>query len=299
MASARRVLLVVLAAGALVHAACSSDTGPSLQPAQRVLLAGTVYAAASQRVIQDVRVQIVDGANAGRETFTDGAGRYQFSNLMAGAMTLQFSSSGYLDLRRTENIHADTTLEVRLDRGPEPGFVLSGSVTTLWGEPIDDVGVEAVHGGRVAGGGTTNRSGVYSIPTLPAQDYIVRAIKFGYRTPQLPLSLNANATLDIALDRVRIEINGAVEEAPPCSGVVTGARVEIVDGPDAGMTSTSTDGKYRLENINWGRFRLRASSAGYTPAEVSVNALPPGSGNPPAPIQVQVHVPLKRATSGC
>lgn len=262
-------------------------------------LTGTVYAAASMRTIQDVRVQIVDGPNMGRETLTNGAGRYEFADLAAGMTTLRFSSSGYLDLQRTENIQSDTTLEVRLDRGPEPGFVLSGVVTTQWGEPLDDVGVEAVHDGRVFGGGTTNRSGVYSIPTLPAQDYIVRAIKWGYRTPQLPLVLSANATLNIALDRVRIEVSGFVDEVQPCVGAITGARIEIVDGPDAGVSSTSTSSGYRLENINWGTFRMRASRSGYETVETTVDAQPPGSGNPPAPGKVSVHFRLKRLSAGC
>jgi hypothetical protein len=264
-----------------------------------VTLAGTVYAAASQRSIQDVRVQIVDGPNIGRESVTNGAGHYEFANLVAGTVTLRFSSSGYLDLQRTENIQSDTTLEVRLDRGPEPGFVLSGVVTTQWGAPIDDVGVEAVHDGRVFGGGTTNRSGVYSIPTLPAQDYTVRAIKWGYRTPQLPLALSANATLNIALDRVRIEVGGSVDEAQPCIGVITGARVEIIDGPDAGVSFTSTSAGYRLENVNWGTLRLRASRSGYETAEATVEAPPPGSGNPPAPARVQVYFHLRRVAPGC
>jgi hypothetical protein len=297
MPDASRALLAILAA--LAVTSCSSGSEPSPQPAQRVMLSGAVYAAVSQRAIQDARVQIVDGPNMGRETLTNGAGHYEFANLSAGTMTLQFSSSGYLDVRRTETISADTTLEIRLERGPEPGFVLSGTVSTLWGEPIDDVGVEAVHDGRVAGGGTTNRSGAYSIPTLPGQDYTVRAIKWGYRTPQLPLSLSANATLDIALDRVRIEISGRVEEAPPCIGPIGGARVEIVDGPDAGKASTSSDAGFRLESINWGTFRLRASRTGYTPAESAINAPAPGSGNPPAPASVQVSLRLTRTTSGC
>ena len=92
MASVRRIGVAAVAMA--LAGACSSGTSPSPQPAQRVVLIGTVYAAASSRVIQDVRVQIVDGANAGRETLTNGAGHYEFADLMPGTMTLQFSSSG-------------------------------------------------------------------------------------------------------------------------------------------------------------------------------------------------------------
>lgn len=227
------------------------------------------------------------GVNIGRETLTDGAGVFTLSELEPGAMTLMFTSSGYVDLQRSETIRADTTLDVRLDRGPEPGFVLSGHVTTLWGEAIGDVGVEAVHDGRVFGGGTTDRNGVYSIPTLPAQDYVVRAIKFGYVTPQLPTTLAGNTTLDIRLDRVRVAITGLIDEAAPCIGAISGARVEIVDGPDAGRATTSGSSGYVLQNINWGTFTLRASKEGYTAMNVSLTVQPPGSGNPPAPQTVQ------------
>jgi hypothetical protein len=50
-------------------------------------------------------------------------------------------------------------------------------------------------------------------------------------------------------------------------GPITGARVEVVDGPDAGAVATSSVSGYSLSNINWGTFTLRASKSGYTPVE--------------------------------
>lgn len=285
---------------AVSFAACSREpAAPSPQPAARVTLTGTVRAAGSLAPIQDVRVQVLEGPNAGRETMTNPAGSFTLPDLIAGTIVLQFTNPSYVDLRRTEAVLRDTTIEVTLERGPLPGFVLSGLITTQWGAPIDDVGVEAVHDGRVAGGGTSNREGRYSIPTLPAQAYVVRAIKWGYVTPQVPLTLAGNTTLDIVLSRVRVEISGTVEEAPPCVGFVDGARVEIVDGPDAGMfASSSSPSGYRLENVNWGTFRLRASKAGYATSEVTMNVDAPGSGSPPAPARLTQFFRLQRS-GGC
>jgi large repetitive protein len=280
-----------------VASGCSS--GPTAPSSARVTLIGTVYADASGRTIQDVRVAVVDGVNAGRATMTNGAGAYTLTDLLPGTMTLLFTSSGYLDLRRTETIQRDTTLDVRLVRGPEPGVVLSGRVTTMWGEVLGDVGVEAVHDGRVFGGGTTDRSGVYSIPTLPTQDYIVRALKFGYVTPQIPVTLVSNTTLDIRMDRVRVSIVGSVDQMMPCVGPIIDARVEIVDGPDAGAAVTASVSGYSLSNINWGTFTLRASKSGYTPVSVSMNVAAPGSGFPPAPQTVRQDFRLERTSGGC
>ena len=179
--------------------------------------------------------------------------------------------------------------------------MLSGLITTQWGEPIGDVGLEAVHGGRVLGGGSSGRTGVYRIPTLPATDYIVRVRKWGYIEPQRPLTLTGDTTLDFALDRVRVSIFGAVSEAPPCAGAIQGARLEIVSGPDAGIGASSTATGYQLKNINWGKFRLRAAKTGYVPADVSMDVASPGSREVsqelPAPFNVRQDFLLQRTGS--
>jgi hypothetical protein len=161
---------------------------------------------------------------------------------------------------------------------PEPRFTLSGTVTTPWGERLGDVGVEAVAGGRVAGGGTTTSAGAYSIPTLAPGDYTVRAVKWGYDAPVQQIRIAADTRLDIAMDRGRVIIQGSVEEAPPCVAIpVIGARVEIVDGPDAGMFAIVADASgYRLAGVRWGVFRMRASSAGHAPVEAAMDVPAPG-----------------------
>jgi hypothetical protein len=246
------------------------------------------------------RVLIVEGVNAGRET-SSAHGGYKLADLEPGTMTLHFSTSGYKDQRRTLEVRADTTLDVGLEPGLWPGFVLFGLITTQWGEPIYDVGVEAVHDGRVLGGGTTAANGLYRIPTLPATNYSVRAIKWGYVTPQRALTLMRDTTLDFVLDRVRVSIFGAVNEAAPCAGAIREARVEIVSGPDAGIGASSTATGYQLTNINWGKFRLRAVKTGYVPAEVSLDVSSPGSREGsqelPAPINVRQDFLLQRTGS--
>jgi hypothetical protein len=292
---------------AVVALACSNgqQTGPSTipssplpRPFSRVTLSGTVSAALDGHPIDKVRVEVV---GTDRFVYSDAAGRYALAELQPGTLNVQFTSGEFLDLLRTEVVEADTTLDVRLER---KGLTLSGHITTQWGEPINDVGIEALRDGRVAGGGggTGWAPGTYRIPTLAPGNYVVRTIKWGYVQQERPVTLTGDATLDFVLDRTRVSIFGAVREAAPCSGTVQDARVEIVSGPDTGLVGAASANGYQLKNINWGTFRIRASKAGYAPAEVSMDVLSPGSScfSCPfvnAPVDVQRDFVLQRAGS--
>jgi len=283
-----------------VPLACSGRTDQGTGPsASRVVLSGTMSAAANGVAIRNGLVQIVDGADAGRQTFSNDIGRYELADMTPGTVTLLFSSSEFVDQRRTEMVRANATLNVQLEK---KGFVLSGATTTQWGEFIGDVGVEASQDGRVRGGGGNGMTGGYRIPTLSPGDYIVRATKWGYVTVQKPVTITGDTTLDFVLDRVRVSISGTVSEAAPCSGPIQDARVEIVSGPDVGLGASSTATGYQIRNANWGKFWLRASKPGYRLAEVSMDVSSPGSKEGPqelpASSNVQMHFVLQR-TVGC
>ena len=245
-----------------------------------MVLSGTVSAAANGLPLAGVYIHVVDGVNSGRSTYSIDGGRYELANLEPGAFTVQFGAGEYVDVRRADEFRVDTTLNVQLEK---KGFVLSGVIKTQWGEPIGDVGVNALHEGRIMGGAGGERAAVpggYRIPTLPAMDYIVQALKWGYVTQKRPVTMTGDTTLDFVLDRVRVSMFGAVKEAASCAGAIQDARVEIVSGPDAGVSALSTATGYQLKSgarvINWGKFTLRASKTGYLPAELSIELLPPG-----------------------
>jgi len=315
----KKALLLVFLAVAL---GCSDKTveqaGPSTIPPpspappspgppspSRVVVSGTVSAAENGLPIPKVLVQIVDGVNTGRSTIAEN-GNYQLADLEPGSVTLRFTTSEYRDLQRTEVVQANTTLNVQLER---KGLTLSGRITTQWGDPIHDAGVEAQSDSGARGGGTSYEGdGVYRIPTLPAGNYNVRVFKWGYDTPQRTLTINSDTRLDFVLNRVRVLLFGTVSEAPPCSGPVAGAEVEVVTGPDVGVgVATTGAGSYKTDRrINWGTFTVRATKAGYVPAEATLDVVPPGSQcqitmpNCPytsAPSEIEQNFVLKRTGS--
>lgn len=86
---------------------------------------------------------------------------------------------------------------------------------------------------------------------------------------------------------LRFDVSGTVREAAASSSAAAGiepagpgdalegARIEILDGPDAGKsTTTGEDGSYRLADVAAGPVTIRASKGGFAPVskEVSVEA---------------------------
>lgn len=58
-------------------------------------LSGWVRDAQTEAKVSGVRVEIIDGANAGRTTVTGGDGAYQLYDLELGAFTVRFAKAGY------------------------------------------------------------------------------------------------------------------------------------------------------------------------------------------------------------
>jgi hypothetical protein len=117
------------------------------------------------------------------------------------------------------------------------------------------------------------------------------------------VTVTRDTTFNFVLARSRILLFGKVSEAPPCSGVIQDAEVEIVSGPDTGVGVGTTATGYRTsKTINWGKFRVRATKIGYVPVEVSMDVPYPGSRcfSCPfdAPADVEQNFLLQR-TSGC
>jgi hypothetical protein len=158
---------------------------------------------------------------------------------------------------------------------------LSGVVRTPWNEPLPDVGIEAIADGRVRGGSTTTSSGAYNMPGLAPTDYVVRLRKWAYTAPDVPVHLTGDRRLDLVMDRTTLLVRGTVEESPPCvAQPVRGATVRVLDGPDAGASTTSSStGEYRFDALRWGVIRLQASRSGYVTADMTVDLPQPGAPN--------------------
>jgi len=90
--------------------------------------------------------------------------------------------------------------------------------------------------------------------------------------------VSGDTTRDVVMDRNRVTVQGFVRRADPCSAFIDGVRVEILDGPDAGRFDFAGIAvRYRIENVVWGTFRMRASKPGFRTLETSVTVPPPAA----------------------
>jgi hypothetical protein len=143
------------------------------------------------------------------------------------------------------------------------------------GESVGDVQIEAMHGGDPTVLVTSDSSGAYTIRGLAAQQYVIRATRNGYNVRNQDVTLANDMRLDIVMARNQVAVGGSLTEAAPCSARIDDARVEIVDGPDAGKWVLSGSSGYGIARVSWGSFRLRASKSGYSTVETMLNVPPP------------------------
>ncbi len=159
--------------------------------------------------------------------------------------------------------------------GPAPQtYTLSGVVrATPLNEMAAGAVVEAMHGGSVVAGATTDGGGVYTLTGLIAQEYVLSLRKVGYNARTSDVIITADTTRDFVMDRNRVTLRGIARDAPPCPGLaIDSALVQVLDGPDAGKSSlTDRVGfEYSIPEVAWGTFRMRASRDGFSTSDETV-----------------------------
>ena len=158
---------------------------------------------------------------------------------------------------------------------PAPTFVVSGTVRDDRSAPVA--------GAQVSGGAlysktgprfssTTNAAGGYS-GSLPAGMWLLGVSKPGFDTYiSSSFQVSANTTVDVTL-KPGVRVFGRIAEQDV--GPLTGARVEVLSGPNAGQSTMTAPpgvpGSYMLHVLP-GEFRIRASKEGYEPVERLVSA---------------------------
>jgi hypothetical protein len=93
-------------------------------------LSGLVTDGTSGGVLPNIRVQIMDGAQAGRSTSSDATGRFSMADLSPGTVTVAFSATSYISQSRSVTISGNAQVDVVLERVPPPPVVNYAGVWT-------------------------------------------------------------------------------------------------------------------------------------------------------------------------
>jgi PKD repeat protein len=119
--------------------------------------------------------------------------------------------------------------------------------------------LDGPNAGRTTG---TTPAGDYQFDGLAVGNGNVSATHVFYNEARTGVGIDGTSTLNFTLTRRVVGLTGVVENAD--GGVVAGATVRVVDGPNAGAsTGTDSSGVYRLE-ILAGNTNLVASATGFS-----------------------------------
>lgn len=204
-----RIAVVCATVAALLFAyACGGNSTGAASPtpvATSYTLTGTVSETSPiTGVVSDVRIDVLDGPNAGRSATTDTGGRYTMSGLSSGMFQLRASKSGYVRSERSVSLDSNTTLDLTVVRACFiAGTVREGAASV----PVFGATVKVVNdpGGASATAlvsGTTGVDGYYRLDGIPCGPVRrLRVEKDGYRPQELSVTINGETYQDVTLDR--------------------------------------------------------------------------------------------------
>jgi hypothetical protein len=106
-------------AGLLWLTACGGDSpsgggGSITQPTPTWQLQGTVSEVGTNRRLSAVRVEVVDGANAGKSTITDSNGTFRLPGLTQGGFSVKASAAGHDSVTQGVTLTSDQTVDFSL-----------------------------------------------------------------------------------------------------------------------------------------------------------------------------------------
>lgn len=228
--------------------------------------------------IADVRIDVIDGPNAGQFAMSDAGGRYVLPALTAGIVRLRASREGYAAAEQVFALSGHTTVNFTIVRGS--ACALSGVVRE---SPGDAPSAEALVALVKEPGGysatpiistATDASGTYRLGGIDCGvSRIVRVEKSGFFDQQGSVLISADTGRDFTIERVTYTLRGIVRDSASRIALPD-ATLEILSGPYAGRKDMSrVDGSYGLSVRDTGT--VRASKPGYAPQDAIVTVTGP------------------------
>jgi L-asparaginase II len=200
------VVCAAVAALLLVYACGGNSSGTSPTPVTTSFtLSGTVSETSPiTGVVSDVRIDVLDGPNAGRSAMTDNGGRYTMSGLSTGMFQLRASKSGYVRMERSVSLDSNMTLDLSVVRACFiAGTVREGlNLVPVFGATVKVVNDPGGASATAIVSATTGVDGYYRLDGIPCGPVRrLRVEKDGYRPQELPVTINGETYQDVTLDR--------------------------------------------------------------------------------------------------
>lgn len=266
-------LLLCVAMMSACSADKSSPVAPSPEPDPPAPPPVTTFTV-SGRVVEvagaplaGAHVDIARGEEPPLATETDVDGRYHIDNLTAGTYLLRASADGFAPSTVPLEVEADKAVDLTLTRAgapdppgspdppapPDVRWSLAGTVRDAGsGAALPGAAIEVTEGppGNIGRTASTAADGTFALAGLVPGSLTVRARGDGHMARSVPVALQADTTIDIALDA-----------APPPGPAVSGVVADVLtDHPLAGVTVRIEGGGETTSN-DAGAFTLTGNAA--------------------------------------
>ncbi len=224
-------------------ATATADVPPPATPPPEptFTLAGVVSDESTGRAIRGASVSVVDGANAGRESSTDGNGYYSIPDLSRGGFTVRAIADRYESRDTGITFEADTRLDLKLrpiNNPPPPACVYSISPTAQSVQESGGSFTATIT--RTSGSCTWQARSDSSWISFPAATsgsgsgtlrYVVERW-----APVGPAPRTGIIVVEWSSGSVRLTITQAGEVPPPCAYQVAPPTLTVPLSPSAGQT---------------------------------------------------------------
>lgn len=211
---------------------------PAPPPVTTFTVSGRVLDQAASAPLAAARVEVSRGGEDAIATEADTEGRYHIDNLPAGSYALRASADGYDPSSVSLEIEADRVVDLALARAGSPTdppapppdrWTFGGTVRdAASAEVLPNVRIDVIEGtsANVGNSTTTDADGRFALTDLLGGPLTARASLDGYAPKSVSVTLQADTTVDVALDRL-----------PPPGPQVSGRVVDVLtDRPLAGVT---------------------------------------------------------------
>jgi hypothetical protein len=201
---------------------------------------------------------------------TNTAGAFVLENVPPGTHELTATHTGYTQTRRSLSVGEGERVEVSLallrTRGRVDGVLQLDDATAVSGLEVRLEGMDkATH---------SDADGRFALEDVPTGSHVLVALKPGYMTAretvEVKEAVSTSVTLTLARSRGRVEGVVRLDDTQDLAGT----QVSLFDW-NAGPTTTDAEGRFVLEGVPTGSYRVRVTRDGYKaplPPQVEVRA---------------------------
>lgn len=231
-------------------------------------LSGVVTESQVGQPLASASVQLADVRGLILQTAaTDAAGRFGFDSLASGAYTLLVNSAGFANLSIGAIVQSGQNTDVAIQLIRQSGTI-GGRVFAPGGLPIANAEVSVSLNGAVIIRTITDADGIFFIPSLYPQTYLVAVVAEGFAAQSLGVLVEPllEAALDFALVRQTGSLSGFITDASggQLAGAVINVRVNFLSiTTQTAQVLSDDNGLYSLAGLLPGQYTITVSLQGF------------------------------------